>query len=113
MFSSLKEPSSLVVTGEREQRHQARRARTVLPRHLRPAAVTFDLVVDGHRGIRHPFPLQAVENSAGHRKAHDAENGLDTGKVSQQISTARLQHNQIYAGIRNASPPVSNWCVPL
>lgn len=99
MFSNLKDPSSLVVTGgERERRHQARHgARMVPPRHRRLAALTFDLVVDGHRGVRHPLPLQAVENSARHRKAHDPENGLDTTKVSQQdISTAS---NRIYACI--------------
>jgi len=37
---------------------------------------TFDLIVDVHRGIGDAFPTHAVEDSAGHREAHDAEDGL-------------------------------------
>lgn len=38
--------------------------------------VTFDLIVEGHRGIGDAFPSDTVENSARHREAHDTEDGL-------------------------------------
>lgn len=44
---------------------------------------TFDLVVEGHCGIRDALPTYTVENSACHRKAHDTEDGLHAKKQTQ------------------------------
>lgn len=50
--------------------------------HLSSSGVlTSDLVAEGHRGVRHALPADAVENSACDGEAHDSEDGLD---VEQQ-----------------------------
>lgn len=83
MFSNLKEPSSLVVTvGEH---NSAIRHAVDGPGNYCLEADTFDLVVDGYRGVGHPVPLQAVENSARHGKTHHAEYGLDPAQESQLL----------------------------
>lgn len=45
--------------------------------------VTFDLVVEGHCGIRDAIPTDTVENSARHREAHDTEDGLHAKKQKE------------------------------
>lgn len=39
---------------------------------------TFELIVEGHCGIRNPLPVHAVQNSAHDREAHHTEDGLHT-----------------------------------
>lgn len=59
------------------------------------SAFTFDLVVEGHGGVGHTLPADAVENSARHGEAHDSEDGLDVGatgnSVACQSDVARLR----------------------
>lgn len=77
-------------------------------------AVTFNLIVDGDRGIGHPCPLHAVENSARHGKAHDAEYGLDPAQESQRyFSTRRREYNQIYRYARRLTSSFKLLCSTL
>lgn len=50
---------------------------------VRPNLLTFDLVVEGNCGIRDTLPFDTVENSARHREAHDAEDGLHARQQKQ------------------------------
>lgn len=68
--------------GDCEEQNSAVRHAVDGPWNQSSLAVTFNLIVDGYRGIGHPFPLRAVENSARHGKAHDAEYGLDPARES-------------------------------
>ena len=56
--------------------------------------VTFDLVVEGYRGVRYPVPLQAVENPAGHRETHDTEDGLQRERNTKH-DTSRVMYSTI------------------
>lgn len=56
--------------------------------------VTFDLVVEGYRGVRYPVPLQAVENPAGHRETHDTEDRLQ--REREKLKTQHLQGHVQY-----------------
>lgn len=58
--------------------------------------VTFDLVVEGYRGVRYPVPLQAVENPAGHRETHDTEDGLQRERErNTKHNTSRVMYSTI------------------
>lgn len=49
--------------------------------------VTFDLIVEGHRGIGDTFPSDTVENSARHREAHDTKDGLHAERQKQNYKS--------------------------
>lgn len=52
---------------------------------MKPALLTLDLVVEGHCGIGDTLPFDTVENSARHREAHDAEDGLHAGQTETAL----------------------------
>lgn len=54
--------------------------------------VTFDLVVEGHCGIRDALPTDAVENSACHREAHHTEGGLCAKRNSIKCQNGVSMH---------------------
>lgn len=69
---------------------------------MKPTLLASDLVVEGHCGIREALPSDTVENSARHREAHDAEDGLHAKQQKQRqmpkcgaVHKMFLQHKDI------------------
>lgn len=73
--------------------------KTQLKRGESSSMATFDLVVEGHCGIHDALPIDSVENSARHREAHDAEDGLHE-KKQRCMSKCGTVH-EMYSHLQN------------